>query len=138
MWMLVGVPIGLIFSIFWSVAVDTSPTLTDEDRIRGWGTVVRELPATVFLVSVPVIGLLLAVRAGTHGRRETATRMIGVHGVVLFLVLLVVMNGSAENIMTTRPSTVKWFLLPAQIAIAGGAVWWARRLVGRGVEPEPR
>ena len=45
----------------------------------------------------------------------------------LLAVLLIVGNGSAENIMTTRPSTVKWLMFPTQIAIAGLAVFVARR-----------
>ena len=44
------------------------------------------------------------------------------HGAALFFVLLVVLNGSAENIMTTRPSTVKWMLLPLQAAVTVLAV----------------
>lgn len=44
------------------------------------------------------------------------------HGAALFFVLLVVLNGSAENIMTTRPSTVKWMLLPLQAGVAVAAV----------------
>lgn len=128
-WLLAGVPVGLVWLVVWAVRVDTSPTLSDIDRIRGWGTVVRELPATVPLISVPLAGLALAVVAGRAGAVVRARLAIWLHGAALFFVLLVVMNGSAENIMTTRPSTVKWLLLPVQAAIVGGAVWGARRAV---------
>ena len=126
-WILVGVPVGLVWSVIWAVRVDTSPTLADDERIRGWGTVVRELPATVPLVLVPIVGLVIAVRAGRAGSTDGASRAIWLHGAALFFVLLVVMNGSAENIMTTRPATVKWLLLPSQVLIAGLSVWGARR-----------
>ena len=73
--------------------------------------------------------LLLAVLAGRSGAVARARLAIWLHGSALLFVLLVVMNGSTENIMTTRPATVKWLLLPVQVALAGGAVWGARRAV---------
>lgn len=130
---LVAIPVGLVFLTVWAVIVDTSPTLNPDERIRGWGTVVRELPATVFLVAVPLGGLVLAVMAGRRGSVDRARRAISFHGIALFFVLLVIMNGSAENIMTTRPSTVKWLLLPIQIGITLLAVFTARRSVSREV-----
>lgn len=129
MWLLLGVPVGIVWLTVWAVRVDTSPTLSDTERLRGWGTVVRELPATVPLVSVPLAGLALAVLAGRSGAAARARLAIWLHGAALLFVLLVVMNGSTENIMTTRPATVKWLLLPVQVALAGGAVWGARRAV---------
>lgn len=127
--MLITVPVGLVFIAVWGVVVDTSPTLSDEDRIRGWVTVWRELPATLFLLLGPVFGSVLAVMAARRGAKDAALRAIWMHGVALFFALLVVLNGSAENIMTTRPSTVKWLLLPAQLGIAGFSVVMARRSV---------
>lgn len=125
---LVGVPVGIVFLTFWAVRVDTSPTLSDEERIRGWGTVVRELPATLFLIGVVFVGMALAVAAGRRGAIEASFRAIWLHGVALFLVLLIVMNGSAENIMTTRPATVKWLLFPSQIVLTAVVVYAARRI----------
>ena len=122
MWLLAGIPAGVAWLTVWAVRVDTSPTLSSQDRVRGWGTVVRELPATVPLVAVPVVGLLLAVRAGRLGDVRRARTAVWLHGAALFFVLLVVLNGSAENIMTTRPSTVKWMLLPLQAGVAVAAV----------------
>lgn len=127
--MLLTIPVGLVLVAVWGVVVDTSPTLSDEDRIRGWVTVWRELPATAFLIAGPVLGLVLAVMAGRRGATDAALRAIWMHGVALFFALLVVLNGSTENIMTTRPSTVKWLLLPAQLGIAGFSVVMARRSV---------
>lgn len=132
MWMLLGVPAGIAWSATWAVWVDTSPTVADADRIRGWGTVVRELPGTLPLIAVPFAGMALAVLAGRAGSLERARQAIWFHGAALFLVLLVVMNGSTENIMTTRPSTVKWLLLPLQVAITGSAVWVSRRWAESG------
>ena len=128
---LAGVPVGIVFLTFWAVWVDTSPTLSDDDRIRGWETVWRELPATATLLAVCITGFALAVYAGRHGATEAANRAIWFHGAALFFVLLVVMNGSAENIMTTRPATVKWIMFPAQVLISALAVWGARFLAAR-------
>lgn len=137
MWMLAGVPVGLVFLVMWATMVDTSPALGDEERVRGWGTVVREMPATAFLLAVPVTGLLLAVRGGRRGAPEQARTAIWLHGAALFFALLVVMNGSAENIMTTRPSTVKWLLFPLQASLTTVAVVVARRrLAAAGAHPQ--
>ena len=127
--MLITTPVGLVFLTVWQVVVDTSPTLGDEERIRGWVTVWRELPATAFLIAGPVFGSVLAVLAGRRGATGATLRAIWWHGAALFFVLLVIMNGSAENIMTTRPSTVKWLLLPAQVGITGAVIVAARRSV---------
>lgn len=133
MWMLAAVPFGLFFLIVWATIVDTSPMLSDEDRVRGWGTVIREMPATAFLLAVPVTGLLLAVRGGRRGAPEQARTAVWLHGAALFFVLLVVMNGSAENIMTTRPSSVKWLLFPLQVSLTTFAVVVARRRLAAAV-----
>lgn len=126
---LAGVPVGILFLTFWAVWVDTSPTLDADERIRGWETVWRELPATVFLLAVCATGFALAVRAGRRGAIDAAFRAIWYHGAALFFVLLVVANGSADNIMTTRSATVKWMLLPAELLLAGLAVLAARAAV---------
>lgn len=125
--MLVGVPVGIVLVAVWSTFVKTSPTVADDERIRGWETVLRDLPATVFLFGVIAVGLMLAVRAGRMGSDAEARRAILWHGAALFFALLVVMNGSAENIMTTRPATVKWLLFPAQVGITAGVVLYCRR-----------
>ncbi|MFM7263585.1 MAG: hypothetical protein ACKO1X_07550 [Acidimicrobiales bacterium] len=98
---------------------------------------VRELPSPLFLLAVVVTGFALAVRAGRLGERRRAATAIGLHGAALFFILLVVMNGSAENIMTTRPATVKWLFLSVQVAVTGAAVWTARRSAGVGVQSQP-
>ena len=127
--MLAGVPVGIVFLIVWATYVKTSPTLSDTERIRGWGTVVRELPATLFLLAVPFVGLVLAVRAGQLGSKTSALRAIWLHSVALFFILLIVLGGSAENIMTTRPATVKWVLFPTEIAVAVGSAVFCRKMV---------
>ena len=126
---LAGVPVGIAFLTFWAVWVDTSPTLSDEERIRGWETVVRELPATLFLIGVVLVGMTLAVRAGRYGATSAAQKAIWLHGVALYIVLAIVTGGSAENIMETRSSTVKWLLFPAQVAITALVVFVARKMV---------
>ena len=131
LFMLVGVPFGIVFSVIWATLVKTSPTVADEERIRGWGTVVRELPATLFFAAVLVAGFGLAIRAGRAGEVDGAKRAIVWHGIALFIVLLIVVNGSTENIMTTRPATVKWLLFPGQIGITAAAVAFSRYRIGR-------
>lgn len=125
--MLIGVPLGIVLIAVWSVIVKTSPSVADDERIRGWGTIIRELPATIFVFAVIAVGLVLAVRAGRAGSDVEARRAIVWHGAALFFVLLVVLNGSTENIMTTRPATVKWLLLPAQVGITTAVVVYCRR-----------
>ena len=129
--MLVAVPVSLVASVFWAIQVETSPTVADADRIRGWESVVRELPATLLVVLVFVAGFGLAIRGGRTGDAPGAMKAIGAHGAALFFMLLVIVNGSVENIMTTRPSTVKWMLLPAQLTVAIAAVALSRRAVMR-------
>lgn len=133
MWMLLGIPVGIAFSIVWATFVRTSPTVADDERIRGWGTVVRELPATLFLLAVVCVGLLFAVRAGKQGLVENARRAIWLHGAALLFVLLIVVGGSTENVMTTRPATVKWVLFPIEIAVSAAAVLLSRRAIERGM-----
>ena len=128
-WMLVGVPAGIVFLTLWATFVKTSPTLGDEDRIRGWGTVVRELPATLFLIAIPLIGFALAVSGGRRGSENSSLRAIWLHGAALLFVLLVVLGGSTENIMTTRPSTIKWLLLPLEVGPAALGIFVSRRAV---------
>jgi len=125
--MLIGVPVGIVLIAVWSTIVKTSPTVADDERIRGWGTVIRDLPATAFVLAVIAIGFVLAVRAGRAGSDVEARRAILWHGAALFFVLLVVINGATENIMTTRPANVKWLLFPAQVAITLGVVIFCRR-----------
>jgi hypothetical protein len=127
MWMLVGIPIGLAFAIVWSNVVKTSPTLAAEERVRGWETVLRDLPASLFLIAVVVVGLLFAVRAGRTGSADAALRAIWFHGVALFFVLGILLGGSADNVMTTRSATVKWMLFPIEVGVAACAVLLARR-----------
>ena len=131
LFMLVGVPVGIVFSVIWATFVKTSPTVADEERIRGWGTVIRELPATLLFAAVLVAGFGLAIRAGRTGQVEAAQRAVIWHGIALFIVLLIVVNGSTENIMTTRPATVKWLLFPGQVAVTAAAVAFSRHRIAR-------
>jgi len=124
---LVGIPIGIAFAVVWATIVKTSPTVADEERIRGWETVVRELPSTTVLAVVIVTGFVLAVHGGRAGEVNGSLRAITWHGAALFLVLLIVMNGSTENIMTTRPATVKWLLFPTQVGMTAAVVLYCRR-----------
>lgn len=131
LWMLLGLPAALAFSIFWSVRVKTSPMVADDERIRGWETVLRELPATLLFVVVIATGLSFAVRAGRRGALPRAHRAIWLHGLGLFFFLLITVGGSVENIMTTRPSTVKWVLFPLEIGLTALVVFVARRAASR-------
>lgn len=126
--LLLGIPIGVVGLVAWGTYVKTSPTVDAKERIRGWESVIRELPATSFLILVCLACFALAVSGARHGAVSSAFRAIWVHGLALFFVLLVVVNGSAENIMTTRPSTVKWLLFPLQVGITLLVVFVSRQL----------
>ncbi|CAB4656893.1 unannotated protein [freshwater metagenome] len=128
LYVLAGVPLGIVFLAVWSVLVGTSPTLSTEERIRGWESVVRELPATLTLILIVCAGIVLAIRAGRNGEVSAALQAIWLHGVGLYVVLAIVTGGSAENIMETRSSTVKWLLFPAQVVVTGLVVLAARRM----------
>ena len=132
MWTLVGVPIGIAFSIFWATFVKTSPTVADDERIRGWETVLRELPATLFLFGVIALGLYFAVRAGRHGEEAGARRVIWLYAAALLLVLLIIVGGSIENVMTTRPATVKWVFFPIEVGVVALAVVVSRKAIRVG------
>lgn len=128
--LLLGLPVGIAVSEIWATYVDTSPTVADADRVRGWESVVRGLPATVLFLSFFAIGLALAVRAVHRGAVRAGLRAMWWHGAALFVALLIILGGSAENVMTTRPATVKWVLFPVEVGLALGAVALARRAAG--------
>lgn len=128
--LLLGLPIGIAVLSIWATYVNTSPTESDADRVRGWESVLRELPATILFLAFLVSGLSLAVRAVHRGAVRAGLRAMWWHGAALFVALLIILGGSAENVMTTRPATVKWVLFPLEIAIALGAVALARRAAG--------
>ena len=131
------VPVGIVLLIVWSTVVKTSPSVADDERVRGWRTVARELPATTLLFAILAGGLVFVVLAGRAGRAAEAQRALLWHGAALFLVLLIVVNGSAENIMTTRATTMKWALFPAQAGITALVVLICRRLIRGGAASSP-
>lgn len=135
-WMLAGIPVGIAFLIVWATFVKTSPTVADEKRVRGWETVLRELPATLFLLAVVALGLLFAVRAGRRGAELIARRAIWIHGAVLFVILLIIVGGSTDNVMTTRSATVKWMLFPIEVGACALAIVVSRRAIKTGA-PKP-
>lgn len=128
--LLLGLPVGIAVLSIWATYVDTSPTESDADRVRGWESVLRELPATLLFLAFFAVGLAFAVRAVHAGAVRAGLRAMWWHGGALFIGLLIILGGSAENVMTTRSATVKWFLFPIEIAVALGAVALARRSAG--------
>ena len=119
----IGVSVGWERDVRRASRSDGLPTMSAMETTRGRRLVRYSL---LTLIGVPV-GFVLAVRAGRAGSDVEARRAILWHGAALFFILLVVINGATENIMTTRPATVKWLLLPAQVAIAAGVVMLCRR-----------
>lgn len=124
---LIGVPVAIVVLVVWENVVSTSAMLDDAERIRGWESVLRELPASLLLLLPAAVGLVLAVRAARHGAVAGAMRTITWHGIALAVVLVILGSGAVEDVMRTRPSTVKWLLFPVELAIAAGAVYAARR-----------
>ena len=130
-WLLVGLPIGLAWLIIWSGMVETSPTTDDNLRVGGWESVLRELPATVPFVAVGLIGILIGTLAARSGAMTTGLRAIRLHSIALVVVLLIVLGGSADNIMTTRSASVKWLLFPIEVGIPLGCYLLAKSCVAR-------
>ena len=116
-WLLVGVPVGLAWFIIWPGIVKTSPTTADADRIRGWESVVRELPATVPFIGIVVFGMFLGAKAARTGAVRRGMLAVRLHAVAMVGILLIVLGGSADNIMTTRSASVKWFLFPIDVGL---------------------
>jgi hypothetical protein len=40
-----------------------------------------------------------------------------------------VVGGSVENVMTSRPSTVKWILFVVELGVVAGVVFGARQII---------
>jgi len=129
--MLALVPVGIFLSVVWSNIVNTSPTLDEATRVRGWEAAVRDLPTTIFLLAVVAIGMAIAIRAGREGATAAATTAIRAHGIALFLILVIVLGGSADNVMTTRSATVTWLLFPIEVGVPVLAVAAAQRAARR-------
>ena len=134
-WLLIGVPLGLAWFIIWPGIVKTSPTTADEERVRGWASVVRELPATVPFILVPLVGMLLGALAARSGSVSRGVRALRLHAVAMVGVLLIVLGGSADNVMTTRSATVKWLLFPFEIGLPLALYLVARSSVAKTKGP---
>ena len=130
-WLLVGLPIGLIWLIIWSGLVKTSPTTDDTVRVRGWESVLRELPATVPFVAVGFLGMLVGTVVARSGEVSSGMRAVKRHAIALVVVLGFVFGGSADNIMTTRSASVKWLLFPIEVGIPLGCCFLAKSSVAR-------
>jgi hypothetical protein len=131
MWMLLGVPAGLAWLIVWGTINKTGANVDAAERIRGWSSVVRNLPATVPFVGVVLLGLVLAVRAARLGAGPAAMRALAFHTAALLVVLLIIVMSATEDVMQTRPSTVKWMLVPAVLAVTAAVGGIARRAARR-------
>jgi hypothetical protein len=119
--LLLGVLGALVILVVWQFVVQTSAELNQPERIRGWSVVLLELPATLLLFAPVIAGLTLAVRSARLGSRR-GVAAIWLHSLALFLVVLVVVQGSAEGIMTTSAANAAWLLFPPAACAAIAAL----------------
>ena len=119
--LLLGFLAALVSLVVWQFVVQTSAELNQPERVRGWSVVLLELPATLLLFAPVIAGLTLAVRSTRLGSRR-GVAAIWLHSLALFLVVLVVVQGSAEGIMTTSAANAAWLLFPPAACAAIAAL----------------
>lgn len=123
---LIGVPLSLIAASFWALAVNTASMGGPEsDLVQGSAGVLRNIPATILLLAVPITGFAFAARAARQSARN-ANLAVWACTIGLLLVLVVIAGSTVDSMMTRRDATVKWMLFPLEIAIAAAAQLIAR------------
>ena len=108
-----------------------SSTLGAEDRVRGWTAVFRGLPTAIIAWAVPIIAMVLAVRACRLGSASLGRTVILISGCVLFVVSISLIGGTLESALTDSRPELSWMLLPVSIAISGGSTLAALRAAKR-------
>lgn len=127
----VGGGVALVASVVWGEWMKISPTLDAEDRVWGWGAVLRGLPAAVLAWSIPLVAMVLAVRACRRGSASLGRIAIGLCGLVLFVVSISIIGDVPETVTGEGQPGMKWLLLPLSIAIAAGSTFAALRAAKR-------
>jgi hypothetical protein len=122
-----GGAVALGTSLVWGEWMKISPTLAAEDRVWGWGAVLRGLPPAVLAGAVPLVAMVLAVRACRRGSASLGRIVIGLCGLVLFVVSISIIGDLPETVTREGQPGMKWLLLPLSIAIAAGSTFAALR-----------
>jgi hypothetical protein len=119
-WMFLGGTfVALVLNGIWSLYMGTSSFGGDEDElVRGWEGVLRNLPAYLLLVGVAATGVWFATQAGIHGASSSRRALVATSLVLLFA-LNSVTRDAAEVVMTTRAATVAWLLFALDAALVG-------------------
>lgn len=125
---------ALVVTLAWGVWMKISPTLATEDRVWGWGAVPRGLPTAILAWSIPLVAMVLAVRACRRGSASLGRIVIGLCGLVLFIVSASIIGDVPETVTREGQPGMKWLLTPLSIAIAVGSTFAALRSAKRKLE----
>lgn len=124
-----GTFVALILNGMWSLAVGTSSFGGDEeDLVRGWEGVFRNLPAYLLLVVIASLSVWFATQAGVHGSQRAKPALIA-SSLVLLFALNSVTRDSAEVVMTTRAATMAWTLFGIDALLVSLIFVTARRRI---------
>lgn len=143
--LVIGGAAALAVSLVWGAWMKISPTLAPEDRVWGWGAVLRGLPPAILAWSVPLVAMGLAARACRQGSTSIGRVVIWLCGLVVFVVSVSVMGDVPETVTGESRPELKWLLLPISVAIAAGSTYAALASTkttrsprhGSVVRPEP-
>lgn len=126
-----GTFVALVLNGIWSLFIGTASMGGDEeDLVRGWEGVLRNLPAYLLLVVVASIGVWFSTRAGIHGSPRARSALIATSLVLLFALSSVTRDAS-EVVMTTRAATVAWVFFAIDAVVVGLVFFAARQGVRR-------
>lgn len=119
-WWLAGATlVSVVVSGIWTLIVGTSSMGGDEeDMVRGWTGVARNLPGYALIVVVGGIAVLFGMRA-RHKGVVGGGRALVAACIALFLGLASITRDAAEVVMTTRAATVSWVLAGVDLVVVG-------------------
>ncbi|HEX9260825.1 MAG TPA: DUF2510 domain-containing protein [Acidimicrobiales bacterium] len=127
----VGGAMALAASVVWGEWMKISSTLSTEDRVWGWTAFWRGLPTAIIAWSVPIIAMLLAVRACRRGSTSLGRAAIVLGGIVLLIVSISLISGMVESARSDSEQALKWLLFPVSVALAGCGTFVALRAAKR-------
>lgn len=125
--LLVGGAAALALSVAWGSWMRIGSTVDAADRVWGWSGALRALPAALVAWAVPVLAMVLAVRACRAGSAVLGRVVIAASGFVLFMVTVSVLSDLPETVTRDSDPGFKWLLLPVSIAVGVGATLVAFR-----------
>jgi hypothetical protein len=124
----VGTFVAILVSGIWSLFVGTASMGADEeDLVRGWAGVLRNLPGYALPVTIASLGIIFSVKAVRSGEQRGRKSLIGT-SIALLAALQSVTRDSAEVVMTTRAATMSWILFAVDVLVVACVFFIARRL----------